>query len=400
MATPLARERADAGTKGRIAAIVLLATMLVGVAAFLARVPPGTTGAGAGSSLGGAVADDPSGEPTLGPTPSSAWQSLAPRPSSGGPDGGGPGASPGNPPTPQPVALGAFIWGASSNPKLIDAYARMTGAMPRIVMWYQAWASDYSGFSTSFANAVRSRGATPMVSWEPSAGPTNDPNWTLATIISGKHDAYIRSWTHAVAAWGHELYVRLMYEMNGNWAPWCVNANGNSPIETIQAWRHVVDIARAQGATNIRWVWSPNVNNDGLGLPFVDLYPGDAYVDWVALDAYNFDDSTHKFSWPYYLYSYSLSLIRNFTNKPFFIAEIGCTQKSYKPNWVSRVPAASQRLGAKAVVWFNENMKKEWRLDSSAATLSAAKTMVHSSNVTWAGRWSLGRLDQLAATGS
>jgi beta-mannanase len=36
----------------------------------------------------------------------------------------------------------------------------------------------------------------------------------------------------------------------------------------------------------VRWVWSPYVSC-GNCTAFEKVYPGDAYVDWVALDGYN-----------------------------------------------------------------------------------------------------------------
>ena len=37
---------------------------------------------------------------------------------------------------------------------------------------------------------------------------------------------------------------------------------------------------------NVIWVWSPYFSRDNC-TAFGKVYPGDAYVDWVALDGYN-----------------------------------------------------------------------------------------------------------------
>ena len=73
--------------------------------------------------------------------------------------------------------------------------------------------------------------------------------------------------------------------MNGWWRPWSEQANGNHPGEFVAAWRHVVDIFRAQGATNVTWVWCPNIV--GPKSQLTGLYPGDNYTDWVCMDGYN-----------------------------------------------------------------------------------------------------------------
>jgi Glycosyl hydrolase family 26 len=59
----------------------------------------------------------------------------------------------------------------------------------------------------------------------------------------------------------------------------------------IAAWRHVVDIFRAQGVKNVQWTWQMTAYSFkvGNGDPRAasKWYPGDAYVDNVAGDAYN-----------------------------------------------------------------------------------------------------------------
>ena len=369
--------------KGQIVGVVLLAVIVVGVGSYLAKAP----------------VSSPTATPTLVPaatevavasataSPSPGWESVPPDSSPSPSASVGPGNSPGTPnPNPTTVALGAFIPGAASNPKLIDAYARLTGVMPSIIMWYQAWAGSYASFQPEVANAVRARGATPMISWEPSAGPTVDPNWTLSTIVAGKHDVYIRTWTHAVAAWGHELYVRLMYEMNGDWAPWCAYANGNTVGEFISAWRHIVDIARQQHATNIRWIWSPNVYHDGLGRPFVNLYPGDGYVDWVALDGFNRGTSWSTTKWvdAVRIFGDSVDILQQLTSKPIMIAETGSTEVGgSKADWITqsfgRIPYDLPQI--RAIVWYDENEAAtgiDWRVNSSASSLAAFRKVATS----------------------
>jgi hypothetical protein len=59
----------------------------------------------------------------------------------------------------------------------------------------------------------------------------------------------------------------------------------------IAAWRHVVGIFRAQGATNVQWTWQ--MTSYAFVVPASDpraaikWYPGDSYVDDVAADGYD-----------------------------------------------------------------------------------------------------------------
>jgi hypothetical protein len=370
------------------AAILAVLGVAVVLAAVYLLAPP----------AGGASAADPSFAIAIGqPAPDAtggldvadipAWSpfaigSLAPLPAATPHDSGsGPATSP------RPVALGAFIAGASSDLSKIDAYARMTGAMPRIVMWYQAWSGIWSGFAPKIADGIRARGAMPMISWEPSAGRTSDPTWSLRTILDGSHDSYIRQWTRAVATWGHPLYVRLMYEMNGWWEPWSPGVNGNGgPQQFVAAWRHVVDIARAEGASNIRWVWAPNVDNDGLGVPFDALYPGDGYVDWVGLDGFNRGRSWATTKWVDVrrIFSDSVARMRELTPKPLMIAETGSSEVGgSKADWIrtsfARIPFDLPAV--RAVVWYDKwetVVGIDWRVDSSPSSLAAFRSVATS----------------------
>jgi len=252
-------------------------------------------------------------------------------------------------------------------------------------MWYQAWAGPFADFSSHAPDAVRARGAMPMISWEPSAGFTNDPTFSLRTIVTGRHDAYIHRWTRDAAAWGHPIYVRLMYEMNGWWAPWCASVNGNSSAQFVDAWRHIVDIARAEGATNIRWVWVPNVDNDGLGVPFVELYPGDDYVDWVGLDGFNRGTSWSTTRWVnlHRIFDGSIARMRELTDKPLLVGETGSSEKGGdKAAWIrSLADVPNEFPDIRAIVWFNKNETSlgiDWRVNSSPEALEAFRDLAAS----------------------
>ncbi len=175
------------------------------------------------------------------------------------------------------------------------------GKAPSIVPWYEPFTNCSSSpctpytFPTAAFNNVRDYGAIPMVSWASSSiqdgnyNGVTDKNFTLADVANGKFDAYITAWAQAAKAWGHPFFLRFDWEMNGNWFVWGANTNGNSPAEYVAAWRHVHDIFTKVGATNATWVWCPN-NGDNTGslASLASLYPGNAYVDWTCMDAYNF----------------------------------------------------------------------------------------------------------------
>lgn len=292
--------------------------------------------------------------------------------------------------TPEParrIALGAYILGAPSDPSKIDAFAKLIGTMPRIVMWYQAWESDSGAFDAKAADAVIKRGSMPIISWEPWIGRTNDPNWALSTIVAGDHDAYIHQWTRAVAKWGKEIYVRPMYEMNGYWVAWGPGVNGNTPDQFVKAWRHIVDISREEGATNIKWVWAPNIDSDNPRLAsYPSVFPGDDYIDWAGIDGFNWGTSRLTTSWRDVPTTFNRSIgeVRALTAKPLMIAEIGSSELGGdKSHWITDgfAAIANDMPDIQAVTWFNgidPNFGTDWRIQSSPNSLQAFRAVATS----------------------
>lgn len=277
------------------------------------------------------------------------------------------------------VALGAFIANAPGDPSQIDAYTSMVGVTPAIVMWYQDWATaGNSAFDPVKMDAVANRGAMPMITWEPwdPAAGVNQPAYRLGAITSGAHDDFVRQWARAAAGWRRPLYLKFAHEMNGDWYPWAANANGNSAAQYSAMWKHVRAIFLQEGATNVRWVWSPNVMYNG-STSFTQIYPGDAAVDWVGLDGYNFGTSQSWSRWTTFadLFGPSYDAIAQMTRKPMLIGEMGSSELGGdKAAWITQgllsdVPKRFPRLHA--IIWFDANKETDWRVNSSSASLAA-----------------------------
>src|SRR6476659_9673922 len=109
----------------------------------------------------------------------------------------------------------------------------------------------------------------------------------LRDIAAGKYDGWILEWARQARAFGHPLFLRWDWEMNGTWFPWSTTpGQSTTPAEYVAGWRHMHDLFVRVGARNVSWVWCPNVAYNG-STPYSDVYPGPAYVDWTCLDGYN-----------------------------------------------------------------------------------------------------------------
>jgi hypothetical protein len=317
------------------------------------------------------------------------------------PEGGAPGVS---------IALGAFIddgkppigdgCGASghapADSKAITRYSTMIGRDPSILMWYEKWAgSGPTAFPAASAERVVEVGATPMITWEacePKNGICQDTFPSLYTdknVAAGMFDAYLTTWAQAAKAWGKPFFLRLNHEMNGNWYPWGTfpsdkPPNDNTHDDYVAAWRHVHGVLDAAGVTNAVWVWSPNIVDLKYAGDFAADYPGDEWVDWVALDGYNWGD-TSKESWTSLrdVFGKSYAELTSLTSKPLMFAETASSEGpgGDKGCWVTQgfcdLPSAFPLV--RAVVWFDAmdpQTKTDWRVNSSSSALGAWKAIV------------------------
>ncbi|MGJ1427356.1 glycoside hydrolase family 26 protein [Clavibacter sepedonicus] len=165
--------------------------------------------------------------------------------------------------------------------------------------------------------------------------------------------------------------------MNGDWYPWADGVNGNAPGSYAAAWKHVHDVVVAQGATNVRWVWTPNVPYTG-STALAGLYPGAAYVDIVGLDGYNWGTGVAGYAWvsPADLFGPGLERLRAIApGKPIIIAETASSEVGgSKAAWDTDLVAFLQaQPDVAAFVWFDMDKEADWRIGSSASSATAIR---------------------------
>jgi hypothetical protein len=157
--------------------------------------------------------------------------------------------------------------------------------------------------------------------------------FTLANISAGKFDEDLRAWGRAAKEFGSPLLVEWGTEPNGKWFSWNGKWNGGAkegPVRYVAAYRHIVDLMRAEGADNLQWVWHVNWLDqpEAKWNRFENYYPGENYCDWVALSAYGpltprAVDGTESFRFK--MRSAYPRLTALAPGKPMVIAEFGCT---------------------------------------------------------------------------
>ena len=253
----------------------------------------------------------------------------------------------------------------------------LLGRQIRLVNFYSGWA--YPSFDARALDSIDALGAVPEVTWEPwnyRLG-TKQHLYALSRIVAGNFDGFIRSWAKAAAAWGRPLLLRFAQEMNGDWYPWGAAVNGNKPNEYVLAYRHIHNIFRAVGATNVIWIWSPNVLYPG-GVNLSSVYPGNAYVSWIGVDGYNWGTSVpRKGGWrsPTAVFVPTLDALKRVApTKPIMISETASAEQGgSKAAWITELfKLLTHYPSVQAVSWFNYEKKgTDWQITSSEASVRA-----------------------------
>lgn len=285
------------------------------------------------------------------------------------------------------IQLGAYVRDAPGSGQVLDQYASLVGQKPAIVMWYRSLDRPLM-YSSEIAN-LAARGQTPMVSLEPVDA--NGDDIALSRIAAGEYDSYLHEAATVAKGWNSRLLIRFAYEMNLSPAagiPWGGGQGafaGNTAADYIAAWRHAVEIFRADGATNAEWVWAPNIDDGGI--PFSQYFPGDAWVDAVGLDGYNwgsaFASTGHSWLSLGDTFASSYATLTQLSSKPVMITEVASAELGGdKAAWILRgflneIPRLFPRVTA--AIWFDVQKEADWRVDSSPAALAAFRTVAASS---------------------
>jgi Glycosyl hydrolase family 26 len=292
---------------------------------------------------------------------------------------------------PKPILLG--IISQSDQSRMATEHA--IGKRSALIVKFSDWDAGLPSLQY-LHNSITSHGAVPVIT----TGPTGYA--PLARVISGAEDAKIGEWARSTRAFGHPILFRLMAEMNGSWEPWSTGVNGNKPGEYVQAWRHIVDIFRADGATNVRWVFNPN-RTYKAATRMRSVWPGASYVDWIGLDIYNFNTPA-KGGWLTFdsMMKPSIKELRAVAGqrKPFMINEIGCAAGAKKPAWLKTMFSRLPAYGVKAVMYFDFLRKADWRLTAKPANLAATRYAVRRNGITGAGDLSRAAIERIVLTGS
>jgi beta-mannanase len=262
----------------------------------------------------------------------------------------------------------------------IKNFEKVFEKKPAMIMWYADYTSD---FPSEDCNNVYQYGAVPHIVWEPWIW-GDETKVKLDNIINGDWDRYIEKWASDAAAYKKTVFLRWGHEFNIEKYPWGVGNNGRSPEKYVKAYRHVHDIFKKAGATNIKWIWCFNnyPNPDEYWNSWTLAYPGDEYADWIGIDGYNWGTTQTWSGWQTFKDMFRDQVreaSKRYPNKPVMIAEFGsCEEGGNKANWVKDIlPTLKISMNqVKALVMFDTRKECDWRANSSKKAQEAYQTML------------------------
>ena len=254
-------------------------------------------------------------------------------------------------------------WSENGLRRQIADYNAAAGKKISVVTWF---ASAYEkGRMTSWSQSyapnmarVKRLGAVSLIkfSTQDYAYDQTHKIADLKSIARGTWDDYFKQAALAVKDFGGPVFISIDHEMNGNWYPYSQAYPGaqTTAADYVAAWKRIVDIFNQTGATNVAWVWSPNVPDVG-GVSYQSYYPGDDYVDWVGVSFYSgndpkaMDDIYGKFAAkkPFFITEWATAPEKNRYN-PQFPGEVAWV-KNFFETLNDRYPRV------KAISWFNWN---------------------------------------------
>jgi len=274
-----------------------------------------------------------------------------------------------------PLEWGVYqiLWSAAYCDQLEDTLTQFV-TRPHYVMFYRDLLRPYP---LRPIRCIRDKGAIPIVSLE--LWHWHDHSPQLTRILNGKYDHQFRAWATYASKYAHPVFLRFGFEFNGDWFSW-----SGEPAAYRAAWRRVHDIFTEAGADNVTWVWCPNVVScpDTPENAIEHYYPGDAYVDWIGIDGYNFGDhhdQWHRWESVEAVFDDTLNQLHDrYPDKPIMIAEFGSADADpdRRAAWIREAHAyLLGRPQVRAAVWFNYDKRREgepnWRIDTSEASLGA-----------------------------
>jgi hypothetical protein len=271
------------------------------------------------------------------------------------------------------------------------------------------WLNGVIAFPKASVEACRLHGTVPYLRLQPWSEMEQyraDPIFSMQAFIDGKFDAPLRQWARDARDSNSPIMIEFGPEVNGYWFPWNGKWNGGAkrdgygdplipdgPERFRDAYRHLIDLFRAEGANNITWVlhvdaqWDPEEEWNQVKY----YYPGDNYIDWIGVSVFGAQLPTHNWiEFAPLLKGFLKQVDEATTTKPILISEYGVIEKPSSPGlkakWIKDALTSiesGQFPRVRGVTYWNsagwlENGAASFLINTSLSSLQAYQTAIAS----------------------
>ena len=242
----------------------------------------------------------------------------------------------------------------------VGGFAQTIGHKVNLALYYSGWGEP---FQAAFADDALADGATPVIQINP------DKPTSLAGIVAGRYDAYLRKFAAAVYAYGQNVVIGFGHEMNAEWSHW--GYGHVMPATFVAAWRYIVNLFRAEGDHNVTWMWTVNVDTPGMTSPLSAWYPGNGYVTWVGIDGY-YSSAAGTFST---VFGQTIDQVEDLTGGlPILISETAAdSPEAAESRQIMGLFRGIQQRQILGFIWFDEPGALDWRLEGNRPAIAAFK---------------------------
>jgi hypothetical protein len=174
----------------------------------------------------------------------------------------------------------------------LESYETIVGKSAAWTYFSNNWYASRA-FPLVTATWIRNSGSVPFIRlmlWSSPEQNKKEPRYTLSRIISGRFDRDLRTWCQAARDFSTPIIAEYGTEVNGSWFSWNGRWNGgrNGPQRFKEAYRHIIQICRQEGAYNVIWVFHVNYDDwpETKWNRLENYYPGNEWIDWIAVSVY------------------------------------------------------------------------------------------------------------------
>jgi hypothetical protein len=285
------------------------------------------------------------------------------------------------------IVFGASVQAAKGE-KLPAALTRFQGDVGRTMGAVRDFLSWNSPFPTAYETGMKAAGTTVLLSVRSRNLDGTAVPWASIAAAQPGSPLYLQmqSWADRIRDFGAPIYVTFQHEPEAS-----SNIALGTATDFIAAWQNWVTILRGEGATNAKAMWITTAfaytvkpNDRRLAS---NWYPGDAYVDAIGTDAYNWFTCRTGITTAWMSVQQLIEGMRKFSllhpGPELWLTEFASVEDPATPGrraqWIADAEALLQQPNYsrfRGVIYFEQNVAPcDWRVENTPTALAAMTTM-------------------------